>query len=160
MAVQKITYDDKSYLNQNSDIADVNKCNDTDLNEIKSVVNNNATELTNIMGKILWTNPNPTENFLAQTITLSSSNYDMYEVIFYGSKTKADTLTTGKIPKGENIFTMQVYNVGAGNVLRTRAIKYIDDTTLNVNEGFQDGNQALQVNIPAYIIGYKTGLFN
>lgn len=42
MAVQTITYDDKQYLNQNSNIADVNKCNDTDLNEIKSVVNNNA----------------------------------------------------------------------------------------------------------------------
>lgn len=42
MAVQTITYDDKQYLNQNSSIADVNKCNDTDLNEIKSVVNNNA----------------------------------------------------------------------------------------------------------------------
>lgn len=45
MAVQNITYDDKSYLNQNSDIADVNKINDSDMNEIKSVVNNNATIL-------------------------------------------------------------------------------------------------------------------
>lgn len=44
MAVQTITYDDKSYLNQNSEIADVNKINDTDMNEIKTVVNNNATE--------------------------------------------------------------------------------------------------------------------
>lgn len=48
MAVQTITYDDKSYLNQNSDIADVNKINDTDMNMIKTVVNNNATELTNM----------------------------------------------------------------------------------------------------------------
>ena len=45
MAVQTITYDDKQFLNQNSDIADVNKCNDTDMNEIKAVVNNNATIL-------------------------------------------------------------------------------------------------------------------
>lgn len=45
MVVQKITYDDKSYLNQNPSIADVNKVNDTDMNEIKSVVNNNATIL-------------------------------------------------------------------------------------------------------------------
>ena len=49
MAVQTITYDDKSYLNQNQDIAAVNKCNDTDMNEIKSVVNNNATELSNVI---------------------------------------------------------------------------------------------------------------
>lgn len=47
MAVQTITYDDKSYLNQNSSIADVNKVNDTDMNMIKSVVNNNAGVLSN-----------------------------------------------------------------------------------------------------------------
>jgi len=45
MAVQTIGFDDKQFLNQNSDIADVNKVNDTDINEIKSVVNNNATIL-------------------------------------------------------------------------------------------------------------------
>lgn len=49
MAVKTITYDDKQYLNQNSEIADVNKINDTDMNEIKIVVNNNATELTNVI---------------------------------------------------------------------------------------------------------------
>lgn len=37
----KITYEDKVALNVNSDIADVNKCNATDLNEIKNVVNTN-----------------------------------------------------------------------------------------------------------------------
>lgn len=49
MAVQTITYDNKQYLNQNTSIADVNKINDTDMNEIKSVVNNNAIEVTNII---------------------------------------------------------------------------------------------------------------
>lgn len=37
----KITYANKVALNVNSDIADVNKCNATDLNEIKEVVNTN-----------------------------------------------------------------------------------------------------------------------
>jgi hypothetical protein len=44
MAIQTITYQDKVALNQNPDIADINKCNASDLNEIKNVVNNNATE--------------------------------------------------------------------------------------------------------------------
>lgn len=35
----KITYDDKSYLNENPEILAVNKCCDTDMNEIKSVIN-------------------------------------------------------------------------------------------------------------------------
>lgn len=35
----QITYDDKVALNVNSDIADINKCNASDMNEIKNVIN-------------------------------------------------------------------------------------------------------------------------
>lgn len=37
----KITYEDKSFINKNENIADKNKVNDTDLNEIKEVINEN-----------------------------------------------------------------------------------------------------------------------
>ena len=61
--MSKITYADKVALNVNSDIADVNKCNATDLNEIKEVVNANddivgdlaqlnTTEKSNLVGAI------------------------------------------------------------------------------------------------------------
>lgn len=160
MAVQTITYGDKSYLNQNADIPATNKVQDTDMNEIKSVVNNNATELTNITGQILWTNPNPTNPMASQAITLSSSDYDMYEVIFYGSFTGADTLTTGRIPKGGNFFLQQIYNTGSGNILRSRKIQYVSDTSMTVTDGTQGETTNNNVNIPVYIIGYKTGLFN
>lgn len=77
MAVQTITYDDKSFLNQNQDIADVNKCNDTDMNMIKSVVNNNANEMIPV---VLFSNANGTSD----DITLSDdiSNYSEYEIVF------------------------------------------------------------------------------
>ena len=39
MALNKITYDNKVSLNPQPSIANVNKCTDSDLNEIKSVVN-------------------------------------------------------------------------------------------------------------------------
>lgn len=42
----KITYDDKSYLNLNGDIPNVNKVTDNDMNEIKSVVNANDDAMT------------------------------------------------------------------------------------------------------------------
>ena len=42
--MQVISYTDKSALNINGGIADVNKCNAADMNEIKSVVNDNASE--------------------------------------------------------------------------------------------------------------------
>ena len=44
MAVQTIGYQNKVALNTNPEIADINKVTDNDMNEIKSVVNNNATE--------------------------------------------------------------------------------------------------------------------
>ena len=58
MAIQNITYDNKVALNQNADIPDVNKVTDSDMNEIKSVVNNNATELTNLPGTIVESDSN------------------------------------------------------------------------------------------------------
>ena len=160
MAVQTLTYDNKQFLNQNSDIADVNKVNDTDMNEIKSVVNNNALEVTNITGQILWTNPNPNSSFAGQTITLSSSDYDMYEVLFYGSQTGADTITSGRIPKGKNAFLQQIYDLGGGAQVRNRSVKYVSDTSLNITDATINGTTINSQNIPVYIIGYKTGLFN
>lgn len=45
---QRISYSDKVAINTNSNVADINKCNASDLNEIKSVVNTNATALENV----------------------------------------------------------------------------------------------------------------
>lgn len=41
----KITYQDKVFLNKNEEIADQNKVNDTDLNQIKDVINENDTNV-------------------------------------------------------------------------------------------------------------------
>lgn len=41
----KITYENKVALNQNPNIPDINKVNDTDMNMIKNVVNNNETKV-------------------------------------------------------------------------------------------------------------------
>lgn len=64
MAIQTIGYDDKSYINQNPSIPNANKVTDTDMNEIKSVVNNNATELLDIQNaSIIETGGNTSTNF-------------------------------------------------------------------------------------------------
>lgn len=44
----QITYADKSTMNENSSIPAINKCQASDMNEIKSVVNNNYNEVGNI----------------------------------------------------------------------------------------------------------------
>lgn len=46
--MSKITYTNKVAINENADIPNVNKVTDNDMNEIKTVVNNNADELTTI----------------------------------------------------------------------------------------------------------------
>ena len=83
----KITYEDKEFLNKNENIADKNKVNDTDLNQIKEVVNENndnigdlselntadkssvagaINELTNI-GKSIRLKKNTAQDFNANT---------------------------------------------------------------------------------------------
>lgn len=47
--MSKITYTDKQFLNQNPNIPDINKCNDTDMNEIKQVVNANDDTLNEVV---------------------------------------------------------------------------------------------------------------
>lgn len=47
--MQTITYSNKSTLYANSSIPDANKVNATDMNEIKTVVNNNANETENLV---------------------------------------------------------------------------------------------------------------
>lgn len=44
----KITYEDKEFLNKNENIADKNKVNDTDLNEIKNIINENDNNIGNL----------------------------------------------------------------------------------------------------------------
>lgn len=71
MAVQTITYDDKVALNENPNVADINKVTDDDMNEIKSVVNNNATE-TSTNTTNITTNTTKITNL--QTYSTSETN--------------------------------------------------------------------------------------
>lgn len=122
---------------------------------INEKLNKDILDLINeIKPKILWNN-SEISSFEQQNITLSSNDYDMYEVLFYGSNTKADLLSSGKIFKGNNAFLQQIYNVGAGTRVRNRSVKYINDTTLNVTHATLDGVENDSQNIPMCVIGYK-----
>lgn len=166
MAVQTITYGDKSYLNQNADIPATNKVQDTDMNEIKSVVNNNANEtsnnttnISNITGKILWTNPSPSSAISsATTITLSSSDYDMLEV-FYLQVTNGNLCYSSRLLKG-NSTRMRIHTTDGTNVYR--GLTYLSDTSYRIDLPYSDTTltSIYSLAIPIYIIGYKTGLFD
>lgn len=112
----KITYADKTALNTNSQIADVNKVNDRDLNEIKSVVNDNdtnvgdlstlnTTDKSNIVNAInellptvlYSTNKEFSEIANNTIITLNDDITNYQRVIFFG------------ISNNENLSSVEVY---------------------------------------------------
>ncbi len=113
----KITYADKTALNTNPQIADVNKVNDSDLNEIKSVVNDNDTNvgdlstlnttdkssivnaINELLPTVLYsTNKEFTEIANNVIITLNDDITNYQRVIFFG------------ISNNENLSSVEVYS--------------------------------------------------
>ena len=167
MAVQTISYADKSAINTNPDIVDTNKVNATDMNEIKSVVNNNANELSNSQGTILWTNQNPTNDFSSQTITLSSSDYDYIDIIYNNSKDRNTYESTRVYKSYAKSEIGGTFNYNGKVYAGTRPIE-IKENGLKIY--FEPGYGSSLANysfgahndwyIPIKIIGYKTGVLS
>ena len=106
--------------------------------------------LGNIRGKILWTNPNSTVEFHAQSITLSSSDYDTLEWYFRVARDKEYVMVTKTI-KG---WSGKIINYNDDGSLRYRYMNRNNDISYGITSPGFDG--AL---VPMYVIGYKTGLF-
>lgn len=159
--MSQITYADKSAINENPGVADINKVKATDMNEIKTAVNDNDTRIENITGTILWTNSNPNSSFPTQNITLSSSDYDCYEIIYMFSTTNTNCSSTGKIPKGKGTMLVFIINITGVHGNTTRSVNYSSDTQLEFESTITEaGGISDNRCIPLYIIGYKTGVFN
>ena len=151
MATQTITYTNKVDLYTDSSIADINKVKASDMNEIKSVVNNNANEIpivqntygtgTNkvyscdyINGVDLYTNLNGSKD----TITLSDNpfNYTRIDIIFGPPGVLTDyapnQMTT--YPKFSNWWTM-TYNWQEnswGGILGQKITYEVNGTTYQI----------------------------
>lgn len=108
--------------------------------------------LGNIRGKILWTNPNPTAGFPAQTITLNSDDYDTYKVYYYISSSNLQVLTSESI-KGHGTRLM-IPSI----TMEHRVVDASDNTHLYI--GLPINTQQPVNGIPIYIVGYRIGLFN
>lgn len=160
---------DESFDNVNTNIENIS-------NKIGNLENLNTTEKanlvgaineinTNLSGRILWTNPDITSGFEPQTITLNSSDYDMYEIIFLNSKGETFGFNTSKIPKGFNARLTDQWAGGAGVGARSRTAVFQSETQLSFSNGtVAYGSSPSATNndacIPMYVIGYKIGLFS
>lgn len=118
--------------------------------------------ISNITGKILWTNPNPMSEFASQTITLNSNDYDYLEFIFksdYDDSTKA--IISGRTIKGYGVRTS--YTSITSFKFWSRQINYNSETNYDIGDCMVITSNSGSVSntnlIPLYVIGYKTGLF-
>ena len=94
----KITYENKVALNVNSDIADVNKCNATDLNEIKNVVNendDNTTNNSNAIGNLSNLNTTNKNNLVSaiNEVNANANNLKPVQLYSYTGTNKQTSIT-------------------------------------------------------------------
>ena len=115
------------------------------------------------LGKVLWSNSNPTSTFNAQTITLSSSDYDVLEIFCAMGTSTGDGITSGKGIKGKNILVNCLAPTATVSPMRVRNFSYVSDTSLSVGIAYYGTNALTSTSnayvIPLYVVGYKTGIF-
>lgn len=134
-----------------------------DMQTMESNVSTNTSNIANITGQILWTNPNPTSNFAGRTVTFSSNDYDMLEIF-------TSNAGSFKIVKGQNTALFLANGYGADHMVTAfRNFNYQSDTSYFISNEHHyviaTGGSITYSNsnydiIPLYIIGYKTGLFD
>lgn len=76
----QITYANKVKLNDDPNIPDINKVTDDDMNEIKSVVNENDNDFQNTLPTNLYSDSTGTNGNV--TLSDDSSNYSYFEIFF------------------------------------------------------------------------------
>lgn len=130
--------------------------NASNLNKMENGIYDNSVaietinaSINNIKGTVLWTNPSPTSTFAEQTITLSSNDFDIYEIFYYVATSNEQIMTTKSL-KGHGTRIV----IPTGN-FEYRTVVSNSDTSYTINSISNNEN-----GVPIYVIGYKTGLFN
>ena len=141
MPISTITYSDKSDINVNSSVPSTNKVQATDMNEIKSVVNNNASILNGVKGTTIWENPNPTSNFGAMSLSFGTTDYDYIEIYYYDFSS-TQRMESQKSIRGEKTAMMTMLRYQGLAYMGYRQAYYTDDDTFFIDEAYSliDGN--------------------
>ena len=103
--------------------------------------------------KLLWENPNTTQSFTEQNVTLASADYDFYLVNAIYSTANSAVASTIIAPKGKNALLSYCLN----NAIRSRGVTYVSATSLTIGHGYKDnGTQDDTLCIPIAIYGIKS----
>ena len=108
----------------------------------------------------LWTNPSPTANFVAQTVTLSSDDYDLLLFIHRANTANNAPCNSLVIPKGQNGNFVTCGTSASGVIANDRRINYTDDTHIAYADNYyclshNAASVSNQRNIPYKIYGIK-----
>ena len=145
--MSKITYSTKSDINTTA-TPEVNKVTAANMNEIKSVVNSNGTDLSNLQGTVIYTNPSGTDLNLVCSETISNFDYLQFDFMHQ------DYHSSMIVPIIDS--NVQIYSIGipSNNITMQFIIqKYtINNKTLELNiEGM--------VNISNTAVSYQSFTF-
>ena len=116
--------------------------------------------------QILWTNSDPSTTFANQTITLSSSDYDVLGIYYYDYRVTKG-MQYAKAIKGEDIRLTTTFWYDNKIYIASRKIDFVSNTSLSVDNATGIETDAITTPavtnaqcIPVKIVGYKTDLFN
>lgn len=138
----KITYENKVALNVNPDIADINKCNASDLNEVKSVVNENDDNM-GLLSNLNTTNKSNLVEALNETNT-NSKNMGMYS--------SGETIIGTWFGKPRYRKTITFQTTISGSFTIPHEIANVDEIHVDYGDSFFVGTTGTSYSLP--IIGY------
>ena len=121
----KITYENKVALNVNSDIADINKVNASDLNEIKNVVNtndDNTTNNSNAIGNLSSLNTTDKNNLVS---AINEVNNNMHAKIGLTSSVSTTAEVYNKIPYNSIIEIEEGLSLNNNGIKVSKKGKYL-----------------------------------
>lgn len=159
----------KTYMDYGEERVAINGTTDTEINDsstnpvenriVKQYVDTQIALLNNNIhnGSILWTNPNPSSDFSASTITLNSSDYDILIWLFQRQSSQTTLISPTITIKG---YSGMAFSQTATGENRRRGCEYLSDTTYSISDSIApDGNVYNGSIIPLLVIGINTGLF-
>lgn len=128
----KITYTDKVKLTDDPNVQAINKVRDVDMNEIKTVVNDNDDTVQNLIADILYSNSSGTTGNI--TLSSSVSNYSYLEIFGYETTTNSTIYSKYDLSSGKDLNLNTLTSSQSGNLMRYVSTNYsVSGTSINPN---------------------------
>lgn len=139
---------------------------DNNISIDSSGITHNRELLSNILnginGTILWENNGSISEFSRQDISLNTTNYNCYEVIYQLSTFDTRNCSTGKIRKGKGTQMIFLYNQSDASIYISREVTYVNANTLKIENCYASNSTSIGNNrcIPLLVIGYNLSIYD